>query len=100
MPGNAGYWARIATNSMPSVQQIDFNSTTRVYRLVLSADHGLMSPQEPGRPEPGRELVAQLDELSVATGTPVGDGACTDAVAEWLEQGEYLDPDTLDWPDH
>ena len=28
------------------------------------------------------------------------DRARTDAVAEWLEQGEYLDPDTLDWPDH
>jgi len=28
------------------------------------------------------------------------DRARTDTIAEWLEQGEYRDPDTLDWPDH
>lgn len=47
----------------------------------------------------GSALVGQLDEL-MATETSASDGACTDAAAEWLEQGEYLDPATLDWPDH
>lgn len=29
----------------------------------------------------------------------INTAARTDAIAEWLEQGEFLDPDDLDWPD-
>lgn len=48
--------------------------------------------------QPCREAVTPRDERIAASETQTGDAARTDAVAEWLEQGEYLDPDTLDWP--
>jgi hypothetical protein len=57
------------------------------------------------RQELGRSLAvkylrtAQQTLAATVDPTPSSNGAPVDEVAEWLEQGEYLDPDELDWPE-